>query len=158
MLRRMVLFFRRLLLLAAIAALAGCLMGDFGNRSFKPPASVPGRPYVLETTGYCECRECCGWHRNWLFMPVTSSGQYKKIGQTASGTQARPGTIAADTTLLPFGTIIYVPGYGYGRVEDRGGDIKGWHIDLYFEDHGTAKQWGRVKKQVQIWLPQDLKR
>ena len=36
------------------------------------------------------------------------------------GRRARLGTIAADTRRYPFGTIMYVPGYGYGRVEDRG--------------------------------------
>jgi 3D (Asp-Asp-Asp) domain-containing protein len=83
------------------------------------------RRYVLETTGYCPCQECCSWHRNWLFIPVTSDGHIKKVSYTASGNQARPGTIAADTTIFPFGTIMFVPGYGYGRVEDRGGDIAG---------------------------------
>ena len=42
---------------------------------------------------------------------------------TASGTRARHGTLAADTSVLPFGTVVEVPGYGFGRVEDRGGAI-----------------------------------
>ncbi len=35
------------------------------------------------------------------------------------------GTIAADTDHYPFGTRMYIPGYGWGKVEDRGGAIKG---------------------------------
>jgi 3D (Asp-Asp-Asp) domain-containing protein len=80
-------------------------------------------------------------------------GERKKVGQTASGTQAEIGTIAADTTLYPFGTILYVPGYGYGRVEDRGGAIKGNRLDVFFKKHRQAEQWGRATVNVHVWLP-----
>jgi len=65
------------------------------------------------------------------------------------------GTIAADTRYYPFGTRMYVPGWGWGRVEDRGGAIKGRNrIDLYFSSHDEALQWGRQKLPVQIEYPQ----
>ncbi len=80
-------------------------------------------------------------------------GQRKEVGITASGARVRPGTIAADTRLFPFGTIMYVPGYGYGIVEDRGGAIRGHKIDLYFRTHQQALEWGRQHKQVRVWLP-----
>jgi 3D (Asp-Asp-Asp) domain-containing protein len=70
---------------------------------------------------------------------------------TASGTQVRHGTLAADTALYPFGTVMYIDGYGYGRVEDRGGAIKGDHIDLFFKSHQSAKAWGRRYKWVSVW-------
>ncbi|MBV5317247.1 MAG: 3D domain-containing protein [Desulfobulbaceae bacterium] len=61
------------------------------------------------------------------------------------------GTIAADTRYYSIGTRMYVPGYGWGRVEDRGGAIKGPdRIDLYFDSHGDALLWGRKKLRVQI--------
>lgn len=151
--------FQKLILLGAALAVAGCLMtGDFGNRDLRPPPDVKPRRYVLETTGYCPCRECCHWHRNWLFTPVTADGHYKKVGYTASGTEARSGSIAADTALFPFGTVMFVPGYGYGRVEDRGGDIRGWHIDCFFDAHADAKEWGKSRRYVDVWFPQDLKK
>lgn len=111
----------------------------------------------MEVTGYCKCGECCGWKRNWLGRPVYASGPRrgtpKAVGITASGTVARPGTVAADPRVLPFGTIVYVPGYGYGVVEDRGGDIQGHKLDLYFNSHRAALKWGRVRKDVKVWLP-----
>ena len=65
------------------------------------------------------------------------------------------GTIAADTKFYPFGTRMYVPDYGWGIVEDRGGAIKGPdRIDLYFNSHSEALKWGRKKVQVSIELPQ----
>lgn len=66
----------------------------------------------------------------------------------------KDGTIAADTRYYPFGTRMYVPGYGWGRVEDRGGAIKGPdRIDLYFTSHQEALQWGRRRVEVTIELP-----
>ncbi len=61
------------------------------------------------------------------------------------------GTIAADTRYYPFGTRMYVPGYGWGRVEDRGSAIKGKsRIDLYFSSHSDALAWGRRRVRVII--------
>lgn len=63
------------------------------------------------------------------------------------------GTIAADTAYYPFGTRMYVPGYGWGVVEDRGGAIKGPNrIDLYFSSHSQALNWGRRKVGVSVEL------
>jgi 3D (Asp-Asp-Asp) domain-containing protein len=71
---------------------------------------------------------------------------------TASGVMARSGTIAADTSLYPFGTVLYIEGYGYGRVEDRGGAIKGARLDLWFPSHRAALAWGRRKQTpVKVW-------
>ena len=64
------------------------------------------------------------------------------------------GTIAADTKYYPFGTKMYVPGYGWGVVEDRGSAIKGpTRIDLYFDSHSDALEWGRRKVKVEIYRP-----
>jgi len=64
------------------------------------------------------------------------------------------GTIAADTKYYPFGTRMYVPDYGWGVVEDRGGAIKGPdRIDLFFDSHSDALAWGRKKVRVIIEFP-----
>lgn len=65
---------------------------------------------------------------------------------------ARDGTVAADTRYYPFGTRVWVPGYGYGVVEDRGSAIRGpRHLDLYFDSHGTARRWGRQQSDVTLY-------
>jgi len=108
----------------------------------------------LEATGYCKCGDCCGWKRNLLLRPVhaygSNKGKKKKVGITASGTKAKPGTIAADTNVFPFGTRMKIPGYGWGTVEDRGGAIKGGRIDLFFKSHKEALEWGRQTVKVQV--------
>jgi 3D (Asp-Asp-Asp) domain-containing protein len=138
----------RILTALAVLMLAG------GCRVIVPPRGNPLERTLL-TTGYCSCGTCCGWKRTWYGRPVYASGplkgRRKKVGITASGARARPGTLAADTSRYPFGTVIHVPGYGFGRVEDRGGGIKGDHIDLYFRTHSQAQAWGRRRLKVKIW-------
>lgn len=64
---------------------------------------------------------------------------------------AEDGTLAADTRYYPFGTRMKIPGYGWGKVTDRGGAIKGPdRLDLYFESHADALQWGRRRVKVRI--------
>ncbi|MEN8189892.1 MAG: 3D domain-containing protein [Thermodesulfobacteriota bacterium] len=64
------------------------------------------------------------------------------------------GTIAADTRYFPFGTTMHIPGYGWGMVEDRGSAIVGpTRIDLYFDSHQDALEWGRRKLAVEIHRP-----
>ena len=110
----------------------------------------------MEVTGYCNCQQCCGWEYSGLLFktPVFSSGpnkgKPKTVGQTASGAMARRGTVAADASL-PFGTVVEVPGYGLGRVEDRGGAIKGGKLDLWFSSHQAAREWGRKTLTVTVW-------
>jgi 3D (Asp-Asp-Asp) domain-containing protein len=129
-----------------------------GCSSIRPPRGVEPRTVVIETTGYCPCGKCCGWHRSrWPpFRPVYSSGpnkgKPKKVGVTASGTQAKKGTIAADTRWYPFGTVMHIPDYGCGRVGDRGGDMEGpARIDLFFNTHKEALAWGRRRVRVDVW-------
>jgi len=64
---------------------------------------------------------------------------------------ARDGTLAADTRYYGFGTRMYIPGYGRGVVEDRGGAIKGPdRLDVYFDSQGDALRWGRRQLPVEI--------
>ena len=139
----------KLLLSLLVLILAGCCR-------IRPPTDVAPVERMLLTTGYCKCGTCCGWRRTWYGRPVyaygPNKGKTKRIGITASGTRARKGTIAADTSRYPFGTVMYVAGYGYGRVEDRGARVKGDHIDLYFHTHKQAMQWGRKRVRVKVWF------
>lgn len=145
-----------LVLLLALSV-AGCATRSALLRTL--PEHRRGNPekIELEVTAYCPCGKCCNWHRNWLLQPVYSSGplagQRKRVGVTASGTLAQPGTIAADPAVFPFGTIMYVPGYGYGRVEDTGSHVKGQRIDVFFRRHSQAVRWGRQRLVVTVWRP-----
>ena len=81
----------------------------------------------FELTAYCACEYCCG---------------EGAMGITASGTVPYQGrTVACNS--IPLGTEIYIDGFGYYTVEDRGGmgdDV----IDIFFYDHYEALELGRV--------------
>jgi uncharacterized protein YabE (DUF348 family) len=55
-------------------------------------------------------------------------------GRTASGKILTKGLVAIDRRLIPFGTRMYVPGYGFAEAADTGGGVKGRWIDLGYDD------------------------
>lgn len=125
-------------------------------KHIRPPKGVQPIEVTMKTTAYCHCSKCCSYH--WfLFIPYQKTGRFsfrlKHVGKTSSGAMVRLGTIAADTSVYPYGTVMYIPGYGYGRVEDSGGAIKRNHIDLYRPNHWYARHWGAQTKKVKVWLP-----
>ncbi|WP_082415925.1 LysM peptidoglycan-binding domain-containing protein [Numidum massiliense] len=73
-------------------------------------------------------------------------------GITASGARVQEGvTIAADPSVIPMGSVVYIEGIGRRVVQDVGGAIKGNRIDVYIPDLGTAQQFG-VKSGVKVYL------
>lgn len=75
-------------------------------------------------------------------------------GITYSGVKVRRdvySTIAADTDVFPIGTVLFIPGYGYGVVADTGSAINGNKIDLYYKTvEDVYENWG--KKKIKVYL------
>ncbi|MCK5811961.1 MAG: G5 domain-containing protein [Clostridiales bacterium] len=70
-------------------------------------------------------------------------------GITASGMTADVGVIAVDTSVIPFGTKVYIEtltgefvNYGFAVAGDTGSGIKGNRIDLFMHDKQDALEWG----------------
>lgn len=55
-------------------------------------------------------------------------------GRTRSGKTLTIGMAAIDLRVMPLGTRLYVPNYGYVTAEDTGGGVKGKMIDLGYDD------------------------
>jgi len=130
--------------------LVGCLSG--GAESDRGE----WKSVTVDVSAYCPCKLCCG---------------PKARGITASGKRA-VGKIVAAPKSWPFGTRVWVPGWGEGVVEDRGGAIKSagqttrWvtvngkrvppkrlehdRIDLLFPTHDEALRWGRRTMKVLV--------
>nr|WP_042341770.1 3D domain-containing protein [Bacillus timonensis] len=88
---------------------------------------------------------------------VESTGKdadHPSYGITYSGVKVKRdlySTIAADLTVFPIGTILFIPDYGYGVVADKGGAIKGNKIDLYYDTvHDVYNKWG--KKTLDVYV------
>lgn len=62
--------------------------------------------------------------------------------------------VAADSRILPLGSIVSVPGYDSGQVVpvlDRGGAIKGLRLDVLYPTHDQARRWGVQRLPVTVW-------
>jgi len=60
------------------------------------------------------------------------------------------GIVAVDPKVIPMGTKLYVEGYGEAIAADQGGAIKGNRIDLYFDTHQQALNYGMKTVNVTI--------
>jgi len=85
------------------------------------------RTLTMVATGYCPCAKC-----NYPFY-----GQPSYLGYPLGY-----GIIASDPDVIPMGTRLYVPGYGEGIAADQGGAINGNRLDLCFDTHQNALDWG----------------
>ncbi|AOR24557.1 3D domain-containing protein [Clostridium taeniosporum] len=86
---------------------------------------------------------------------ICSSTAYSSGGMTSSGIPCvrNPqgiSTISVDPSIFPYGSILYIEGYGYAVAADSGPAIKGNKIDLYFNSEEECNQWG--VKDVKIIL------
>lgn len=77
-------------------------------------------------TAYCSCEDCSG---EW--GAITSTGTVPKANRT----------IAVDPSVIPYGTHVLINGDEY-VAEDCGGAIKGNRIDVYFDYHYEALEFG----------------
>lgn len=80
----------------------------------------------VKLTAYCPCVKCCG----------------KSDGITASGAKAVQGVTAATDRSIPFGAKLHIDGVGERVAQDRGGAIRGNRIDVYFDLHMNAVEFG----------------
>lgn len=89
----------------------------------------------FKVTAYCACEKCC---------PGTSDGL------TYTETVATEGrTIAVDPNVIPLGSRLEVNGVEY-IAEDIGGAIKGNKVDIFFNSHDVALEWGVQEHDVYL--------
>jgi 3D (Asp-Asp-Asp) domain-containing protein/predicted nucleic acid-binding Zn-ribbon protein len=82
---------------------------------------------------------------------VVESTAYCLRGTTASGLPTGWGTVAVDTSIIPFGTRMYIPGYGDGVAADTGSAIVGRIIDVWFPTCDQALAWGRKTLTITVY-------
>lgn len=98
---------------------------------------------TVTATGYTAGKESTGKNPSDHSYGITYSGVGVKRDVFS--------TIAADLSVFPIGTILFIPGYGYGVVADKGAAVKGNHLDLYYHTVGDVfEHWGKKKLTVYI--------
>ena len=81
----------------------------------------------FKITAYCPCPKCCGVWSDGLTYTETIA------------TESR--TIAVDPSVIPLGSVVEINGAEY-IAEDIGGAIKDNRIDVFFNSHQDALEWG----------------
>lgn len=98
---------------------------------------------TVMATGYTAGFESTGKDKNHPAYGITYSGVRVKRDLFS--------TVAADPKIFPIGTVLFIPGYGYGVVADTGSAIKGHKLDLYYETvEDVFKEWG--KRTVDVFI------
>ena len=115
-----------MVLLVVMGAIPSTTLADSGGETRR-----------MKVTAYCACEKCCGANARGL----TASG--KPVSYNG-------GKFVAGPKDLPFGTTVHVPGYGTVKVIDRGGAIQGNRLDVYFQDHRKAREWGIKYMTVKV--------
>lgn len=111
-----------------------------------PVESEPVCLGEFRTTAYCTCVKCCG---------IWSSEHPSRVGtdcvqRTKSGTIPTAGrTVSVDPDVIPLGTAIIIDGHEY-IAEDTGNAVKGNTLDIYFDSHEAAVEYGVQKKTIYI--------
>lgn len=98
-----------------------------------------------------------------MWMTVTAySPDARSCGEFADGRTASMKSVwtnggclvAADSKVLPIGSLVTVPGYAGDMVVpvlDRGGKIKGTRLDVLYPTHEIALSWGVQRLPVTVW-------
>lgn len=110
---------------------------ELANSKHKIVMVKEAESFIAECTAYTAGYESTG-----------KTPDHPAYGITASGRKVSEGMIAADTSVLPFGTKVWIEGLGVFVVEDTGGDIKGNRIDIYMNDLDEAVKFGRQERRV----------
>jgi uncharacterized protein YabE (DUF348 family) len=71
--------------------------------------------------------------------------------RTASGKTLQKGLVGVDTAYIPFGTRLYIPGYGFAEAADTG-RISGRWIDLGYSDD-DFEGWHQWVTVYFLWPP-----
>ena len=77
--------------------------------------------------------------------------QILENGKTSIGRKPVVGrTIAVDPKVIPYGSHVFIPGFGWRIAEDTGAQIKGNRIDILVENEEKAFDLGR-KSALVLW-------
>lgn len=117
------------------------------------PVTEPPTPELIslgrfKLTAYCSCRKCCGSYAD--NRPVDENGETIVYGSI--GVRLKAGvSIAVDPGVIPYGTDVVINGHTY-TAHDTGGNIVGNRIDVYFDDHQEAWDFGTQYAEVFVYV------
>ena len=98
---------------------------------------------INSTGSMADAQVASTMHMYATWYNAASSGkpaEHPAYGITRSGAPLTKGIVAVDPNVIPLGTRLYIPGYGFAVAGDTGGGIIGDMVDLGYPD-GVAVDW-----------------
>lgn len=107
---------------ASMASTAGAIEDRIGHTDSR----LAARHYYVLVTAYC------------------------LRGRTATGTYVHLGSVAVDPNLIKLGARLFIPHYGYGKAEDTGSAVRGFHVDEWRASCDVA--WRSTRHEIiTVW-------
>ncbi len=133
-----------LVLIALVYCPSQTVFQEFGP---PPPSSPP--PSVIVEANPSECQEVSRGAGRVIIVEATA---YTHTGnRTYTGVWPIAGrTIAADPSVIPLGSKVFIEGIGYRTVEDTGGAIKGNKVDVFMDTERECNKWGVQKVKLEV--------
>jgi uncharacterized protein YabE (DUF348 family) len=109
-----------------------------------PLMPVSSRGDIMPYSKVINARATAYWAVNGVGHTYTASG--RKAVRDPDGYS----TVAVDRNVFPYGTKLFIEGYGFAIAADTGTSIIGNKIDVYFNTYKEACQWGA--KYVKVYV------
>jgi 3D (Asp-Asp-Asp) domain-containing protein len=103
------------------------ILAKWKNKQLDKWNMLPDKPFIVNASAYTAAADECG----------------NSKGITSSGLKVQADRTIACPQQFPFGAKIAIDGMGTYVCEDRGGAIKGNHIDIYMQTKQEAFAFGR---------------
>jgi 3D (Asp-Asp-Asp) domain-containing protein len=148
---------------------AGPILDGMGGELHGPPAYLAGGFVPDPLLRWFDGRPAKPARVQWMTVTAYSPDE-RSCGDSADGVTATLHCVttnggllvAADPKVLPYGSMLTIPGYGAGigtqgeepaivPVLDCGGAIKGYRLDVLFPTHEEAMRWGVQHLPVTVW-------
>jgi len=122
--------------------LNGAIETSTDTRWFDGRPIIPSRVIWMTVTAYTPGAESC-W--------PSDDGMTATLHSVTTNAGC---LVAADTSILPFGSLVSIDGYDDANVVpvlDRGGKIRGHRLDLLMPSVPEARAWGVRRIPVIVW-------
>jgi 3D (Asp-Asp-Asp) domain-containing protein len=150
---------------------AGPILQGMGGELYGPPSFLAGGFVLDESMRWFDGRPVRPVRVQWMTVTAYSPDE-ASCGESADGITATLHCVttnsgllvAADPKVLPYGSMLTIPGYGIVSsdrsdngessivpVLDCGGAIKGYRLDVLFATHAEARRWGVQQLPVTVW-------
>ena len=105
----------------------------FSSNVAKAATIIPNKELICSSTAY-----------------TSSAGSMTASGKVVVRNPNGISTVSVDPNIIPFGSSLYIEGYGYAVAADKGSAIKGNEVDVFFNSESECNAWGRQTVKVTV--------